>query len=63
VGDSPGTIAATIDDTGQQITWTVADIGIGIPAAERPRLFRRSYRASAIGRHQPHADCMTPAVT
>jgi PAS domain S-box-containing protein len=40
------TIAAGLDDTGQTITWTVADTGIGIPAADRLRLFRRFYRAS-----------------
>jgi PAS domain S-box-containing protein len=40
------TITAAADDTGERITWTVTDTGIGIPAAERPRLFRRFYRAS-----------------
>ncbi|WP_433788577.1 ATP-binding protein [Actinoplanes sp. CA-252034] len=40
------TITAELDLTGQAITWTVADTGVGIPHAERPRLFRRFYRAS-----------------
>ncbi|MGX6604615.1 ATP-binding protein [Micromonosporaceae bacterium Da 78-11] len=40
------TIIAGFDDTGQTITWTVADTGIGVPADERPRLFHRFYRAS-----------------
>ncbi|MEV6598843.1 ATP-binding protein [Actinoplanes sp. NPDC051346] len=41
-----GTITITADRTQETITWTVSDTGIGIPAAERPRLFRRFYRAS-----------------
>ena len=40
------TITAVTDETAQQISWTVADTGIGVPVAERPRLFRRFYRAS-----------------
>ncbi|MFC7534531.1 ATP-binding protein [Actinoplanes sp. GCM10030250] len=48
------TITATADDSGRTITWTVTDTGIGIPAAERPRLFRRFYRAStALDRRIP----------
>ena len=48
------TITAAIDDPGQTITWTVADTGIGVPAAERPRLFRRFYRATtALDRRIP----------
>ncbi len=46
--------AAATDDTGQRITWMTSDTGIGIPPAERPRLFRRFYRAStALDRRIP----------
>lgn len=48
------TLSATADDTPDNITWTVADTGIGIPPADRPRLFRRFYRAStAVDRRIP----------
>ncbi|GIE90764.1 sensor histidine kinase [Actinoplanes regularis] len=48
------TITAALDDTDRNITWSVTDTGIGIPAAERPRLFRRFYRASsALDRRIP----------
>ena len=48
------TVTAGTDATAQKITWTVVDTGIGIPAAERPRLFRRFYRAStALDRRIP----------
>ncbi|BFU45569.1 ATP-binding protein [Krasilnikovia sp. MM14-A1004] len=40
------TVHADLDESGEQIIWSVADTGIGIPAAERPHLFRRFYRAS-----------------
>jgi PAS domain S-box-containing protein len=45
------TVAAgpAADDT---IVWTVTDTGIGIPAADRPRLFRRFYRASTALQHR-----------
>ncbi|HYN94293.1 MAG TPA: ATP-binding protein [Pilimelia sp.] len=40
------TITASLDHTDHTITWAVADTGIGVPPSERPRLFRRFYRAS-----------------
>ncbi|MDI6104151.1 PAS domain-containing sensor histidine kinase [Actinoplanes sp. NEAU-A12] len=55
-----GTITVTADtrsepdSNGKQIVWSIADTGIGIPAADRPRLFRRFYRASsALDRRIP----------
>ncbi|GAA0813616.1 sensor histidine kinase [Spirilliplanes yamanashiensis] len=54
-----GTITVTAgtrtdDDGVDRITWSVADSGIGIPPADRPRLFRRFYRASsALDRRIP----------
>ena len=49
---SPSPPPATIP--ARSITWTVSDTGIGIPPAERPRLFRRFYRAStALDRRIP----------
>ena len=51
---SPPPRPATPTPSDGWITWTVADTGIGIPAAERPRLFRRFYRAStALDRSIP----------
>ncbi len=52
--DGAITITASNDATTQSITWNISDTGIGIPAAERPRLFRRFYRAStALDRRIP----------
>jgi len=48
------TIAAALDAAGEALTWTVSDTGIGIPPGDRPRLFRRFYRASsALDRRIP----------
>ena len=38
------TITAALDD--DTVDWTVTDTGIGIPAADRAKLFQRFYRAS-----------------
>lgn len=48
-----GTITVTARPQGDdEIVWTVADTGIGIPAEDRPRLFRRFYRASTAVAHR-----------
>jgi PAS domain S-box-containing protein len=48
------TVSAQLTPDGGEILWKVADTGIGIPAAERSRLFRRFYRAStAVDRRIP----------
>ena len=49
------TIAARLqgaDSDAARIVWTISDTGIGIPAAERHRLFRRFYRASTAVEHR-----------
>lgn len=46
------TVTATADPTAGSAVWAVADTGIGIPAAERPLLFRRFYRASTARQHR-----------
>jgi signal transduction histidine kinase len=49
------TVTACLDTAhpgDEHILWTVADTGIGIPAADRPRLFRRFYRASTALQHR-----------
>jgi PAS domain S-box-containing protein len=48
------TVSACLAASGSEVRWQVADTGIGIPAAERSRLFRRFYRAStALDRRIP----------
>ena len=47
-------VTAVLGDRGTEVLWRVSDTGIGIPAAERSRLFRRFYRAStALDRRIP----------
>ncbi|GIF43905.1 sensor histidine kinase [Actinoplanes xinjiangensis] len=42
------------DSDSERILWSISDTGIGIPATDRPRLFRRFYRAStALDRRIP----------
>ncbi|MEV6345696.1 ATP-binding protein [Actinoplanes sp. NPDC051851] len=49
-----GVITVDAERSAGRIVWTVSDTGIGIPAAERPYLFRRFYRAStAVDRRIP----------
>jgi PAS domain S-box-containing protein len=41
-----GQVTITVETDSKDVQWTIADTGIGIPAAERQHLFRRFYRAS-----------------
>lgn len=43
-----GPIRVTLEDRGDAVHVTVTDQGIGVPAAEQPRLFERFYRAEAL---------------
>jgi signal transduction histidine kinase len=53
-GGGTVTVAAELAPDGDEVRWTVSDTGIGIPQAERSRLFRRFYRAStALDRRIP----------
>jgi PAS domain S-box-containing protein len=45
-------VAAELTPDGEEVRWTVSDTGIGIPVAERSRLFRRFYRASTALDHR-----------
>jgi signal transduction histidine kinase len=47
-----GTITVTAHGDDDRLTWAISDTGIGVPVEERPKLFRRFYRAStALDRH------------
>jgi PAS domain S-box-containing protein len=49
---SGGTVTVTVTAADNEIVWTVTDSGIGIPAKDRPHLFRRFYRASTAVEHR-----------
>ena len=42
---APGTIQVTVSAAADQVSVTVEDHGIGIPAADLPHIFERFYRA------------------
>jgi signal transduction histidine kinase/DNA-binding response OmpR family regulator/putative methionine-R-sulfoxide reductase with GAF domain len=43
-----GKIEIRIDGDRRDVTWSVSDNGIGIPASARPRLFEKFYRADNV---------------
>jgi signal transduction histidine kinase len=42
------TVTVTLADEGDVAALTIADLGVGIPAAEQARLFRRLYRGGNV---------------
>ena len=46
-----GTVQVRVEADGEAIRLTVSDTGIGIPPAERPRLFHRFYRTATARSH------------
>jgi len=47
------TIRLAVRTDGADVTWSVADLGVGIPPEDRPRLFERFFSAAtdAAGQH------------
>ena len=43
------TVTVTVDDSGEEITLTFTDQGIGIPAEDLPKLFESFHRAANVG--------------